>query len=163
MTTDFVNVTYQYKTNSGLFKRTVEAIPPEKWFEKPSEDLNHLLWVAGHLLHTRTLVLKLLGVEYPLSWAAIFGRGAKQAPNDQYPTPAEILRAWDDVASRLENGLEGATAEQLARDLPQTSPAPPPFDGKVSGRIAFLSLHEAYHLGQLGLLRKWLGYGQAVG
>jgi uncharacterized damage-inducible protein DinB len=31
-------------------------------------------------------------------------------------------------------------------------------DGSVLGAVAFLAQHESYHMGQLGLLRKALGY-----
>ena len=39
----------------------------------------------------------------------------------------------------------------------------PSFDKKVSGLVAFLAFHDAYHTGQVSFLRKWLGYGQTVG
>ena len=48
----------------------------------------------------------------------------------------------------------------LAKPAPK---GPPSFDGKISGLVAFLAFHEAYHVGQVTYLRKWLGYGQSVG
>lgn len=39
----------------------------------------------------------------------------------------------------------------------------PSFDKKLSGTVAFLAFHDAYHTGQVSFLRKWLGYGQTIG
>ncbi len=36
-------------------------------------------------------------------------------------------------------------------------------DGTIAGVEGTLCLHETYHVGQVGYLRKRLGYGQAVG
>ena len=41
-----------------------------------------------------------------------------------------------------------------------SAPAPRDFpvpDKTIRGAINFLAYHEAYHLGQMGYLRKWLG------
>jgi uncharacterized damage-inducible protein DinB len=161
MTTDFTNVVNQFKTNTGLFKRITQGIPRDRWFARPGNDSNHLMWVAGHLVVSRALVLKTLGQEWSASWSGLFASGSKLVRLDQYPEAAEVVRAWDEVADKLAAALDGVSAEDLAK--PVSAGRAPDFDGKVSGKIAFLSLHETYHVGQMGYLRKWLGYGQAVG
>ncbi len=161
MNTDLVNIAHQFKFNTGLFKRIVEPIPPERWLEKPGTDSNHLMWIAGHLLHSRAQVLSTLGVDVPLPSATLFRRGAKLAAPEQYPKTTEIIQAWDEVSDKLALALEGVAADELGKPAPQGGA--PSFDGKISGTIAFFALHETYHIGQIGFLKKWLGYGQTVG
>lgn len=102
----------------------------------------------------------MLGSEWSRSWARLFVRGAKQVNQEQYPKPEEVVNAWDDVSSKLTAALEDVSPEILSKPAPQGIPS---FDGKLSGAMAFFSIHESYHIGQMGYLRKWLGYGQAVG
>jgi hypothetical protein len=161
MTNEILNIAHQFKTNTGLFKRSTEGIPAERWLEKPGNDSNHLLWVAGHVAYSRGQIVKTLGTPWTDPWSGLFAGGTKGDGQNQYPEPAEIARVWDEVSEKLTAALNAATPEVLAQ--PAAAGRAPQFDGKVSGKIAFLSLHEAYHLGQMGFLRKWLGYGQTVG
>ena len=160
MDTDFANIEGMFKTNTDIVKKAFDGILPERWFLRPGDDSNHLMWVAGHLVVHRGAVLKSLGAEWETSWSALFTRGAKLATPEQYPEVDEIRSAWDDVSEKLLTSFAGASADMLAKPAPK---GPPSFDGKISGLVAFLAFHEAYHVGQVTYLRKWLGYGQSVG
>jgi len=159
MSTDFFNIAGIFKTNTELFKKTIQGIPPDRWFASPGNDSNHLMWIAGHVVVHRGMVLRILGQEWSSPWEGLFARGAKSAAPEQYPRAAEIVQAWDEVSTKLASSLDGAPDEMLA----QPSSRGITLDGKVSGKIAFLSLHESYHVGQMAYLRKWLGQGQTVG
>ena len=160
MGADLAMIASMFKANSQLFRKATQGVPPERWLAQPSEDSNHLLWIAGHLVVHRAKVPKLLGGEWSAPWQVLFARGTRPVTPEQYPGVDEIERAWAEVSEKLSTSLAGATAEVLAKPAPQKSPS---FDGSVGGQIAFLCYHEAYHLGQMGFLRKWLGYGQLVG
>jgi len=159
MSTDFFNVSGIFKTNTDLFKRTIQGVPPDRLFARPGDDSNHLMWIAGHVVVHRALVLKILGQEWAAPWEGLFVRGSKLMAPEQYPGIEEIMQAWDDVSGRLASSLAGASPEALAQPVSKG----PTLDGKISGKIAFLSFHESYHVGQMAYLRKWLGFGQAVG
>jgi uncharacterized damage-inducible protein DinB len=160
METDFSMIVSIFKANKQLFEKATQGIPPEKWLTRPSNDSNHLLWVAGHIVVHRAIILKLLGLAWLAPWAKLFARGAKLLAPEQYPEPGEIQHAWDDVSQKLSASLATVPAEVLAKPAPKESPS---FDGTVGGQIAFLCFHETYHVGQMSYLRKWLGYGQVVG
>ena len=66
--------------------------------------------------------------------------------------------AWAEVSAQLPAILANAPPELLA--APHDKPT---FDGNTAGFVAFLAYHEAYHVGQVAYLRKWLGHGQLVG
>jgi hypothetical protein len=159
MSTDFFNIAGIFKTNTELFKKTIQGIPPERWFASPGNDSNHLMWIAGHVVVHRGMVLRILGQEWSAPWQSLFVRGGSPVATEQYPAVEEIVRSWDEVSTQLASSLEGAPDEMLA----QPSSKGITLDGKVSGKIAFLSLHECYHVGQMAYLRKWLGHGQTVG
>jgi uncharacterized damage-inducible protein DinB len=160
MENDFANIAGMFKTNTGLVKKTMDEVDPESWFLKPGADSNHLMWVLGHLVWSRSNVLKILNQPVDIPSAPLFARGARLASPDEYPSVAEIKRAWDEVSEKLSSILGSAPVDHLAEPALST---PPSFDGKVSGNIAFLAFHETYHVGQVSYLRKWLGHGQSVG
>ena len=160
METDFGNIAGMFKTNTDIVNGVIQGILPERWFLRPGDDSNHLMWVTGHLVVSRATVLKSLKAEWAVPWSSLFNRGAKLAADDQYPPVEEIRSAWTDVSAKLLASLAGAPADLLAQPAPK---GPPSFDGKVSGLVAFLAFHETYHVGQVCYLKKWLGHGQSVG
>ena len=156
------NVAHQYALNTNLVLQCTADIQPDHWFAQPCDASNHLMWVAGHILNTRSgVVIRSLGGEPASYWGDLFARGGKLVERSNYPRPQEIRDAWSKVGADLEIAFANVTDEVLSRPVPD-SPAPK-FDGKVGGLIAFFALHEAYHVGQLAYLRKWLGYSQLVG
>ena len=160
MEADFTNIEGMFKTNTGLVKQTIDEVKPESWFQKPGDDSNHLMWVLGHLVWSRSNVLKILNQQVEIPSPKLFARGAQVASQDEYPSVDEMKRAWDEVSQKLSATLAGAPADRLNGSALSS---PPSFDGKVSGNIAFMAFHETYHVGQLNYLRKWLGFGQGVG
>lgn len=160
MTASTNNLAGSFKFNAGVFNKVVEGIAPESWFVRPGSKSNHLLWVAGHAVWSRKMVLQMLGIGCSRPWEKLFARGASPADAEQYPKPAEILAAWAEVSGKLDTALDEVSAETLSQPAPPQSPS---FDGRMSGTIAFFSAHESYHIGQMGYLRKWLGYSQALG
>jgi uncharacterized damage-inducible protein DinB len=160
METNLLYVGGIFKTNTDLFKKATDGVQPADWFATPGDNSNHLMWLAGHVIANRGAVIKTLGGAWSTPWGAVFARGAKAAPPDQYPAVDEIRSAWNEVSARLLTAVADARAELLASPAPK---GPPSFDGKIGGLVAFLALHETYHVGQAAYLRKWLEYGQTIG
>jgi uncharacterized damage-inducible protein DinB len=160
MSTDISTVASIIDRNSRVFDKSTEGIPADKWLARPSENSNHLLWVAGHVVVHRAKMHKLLGSEWTAPWEKLFLRGSTLASSEAYPAAEEILRAWREVSEKLSAALAGASVEALSKP---SAPPTPSFDGTLGGTIAFLTFHETYHVGQMSYLRKWLGYGQTVG
>jgi hypothetical protein len=143
-----------------MFNKAIDGISPESWLVQPATDSNHLLWIAGHVVVHRGLAAKLLGAEWSAPWEKLFARGTKRADSEQFPSPHDIQESWKEVSERLTTALDNANARVLGTPALQGMPT---FDGSIGGTVSFLCLHEIYHVGQMGYLRKWLGYGQVVG
>lgn len=160
MKTDLATIQSMFKTNEEIFQRTMNDVPDDKWLTPPGDGSNHLLWIMGHMLVTRAIVPRILGQSWSAPWESLFTRGAKPVSPDRYPSPPELRKAWREVAEKLSASFADAQSETFFKPAKEGSPT---LDGTVAGTIGFICLHETYHLGQLGYLRKWLGLGQAMG
>lgn len=161
MPTDMLSIAAMYKTNGSLFEKAIQGVPEEQWLSRPVNDCNHLLWVVGHITFYRGVTLKLAGqTPVPFAWEKLFARGSQLVSPEEYPKVSEIQQAWAEVSAKLTESLPSASADVLGKPAAERSPS---LDGTVGGTVGFLCLHETYHVGQMGLLRKLLGFGQAVG
>jgi uncharacterized damage-inducible protein DinB len=160
METDIANVAGMFKFNTDIVGKAIADVEPEHWFHKPGEDSNHLMWALGHLVVHRGRTLNVLGIDWDTPWASLFARGAERVANAEYPSIDEMRNAWKQVSAELSAVLREAPADLLAKEAPK---GPPSLDGKLSGTVAFFAFHDTYHTGQISYLRKWLGFGQAVG
>lgn len=103
---------------------------------------------------TRYYLAGLMGpaLENPLA-----GHSAVQSIDgaETLPSLEELRAVWREVSPLVEQRLEALEPDAWARASPASFPTP---DGTLMGAVAFLIQHESYHLGQLGLLRRQLGY-----
>jgi len=111
-------------------------------------------WVLGHIVAGRGAILSLVG-EQPV-WDAATGerykRGSSPIEREMARPFPEILESLDRSQERLVTGLARLKHEELGED-----------DGESLGsKLAFLQFHEAYHAGQLGLLRRIAGKKGAI-
>jgi len=98
-----------------------------------------------------TLTSILTGIEQDPDYAQLFGKGTSKITGQIYPTIDEILNKWKLISVELFASLENLTEDKLV--------SPPPFqtsipDNTLLGLIAFMTLHEAHHIGQISAYRK---------
>lgn len=123
--------------------RNLDGISHEESLVQPQPGGNTVHWVARHLVRTRDKFFPALGQSAVLS-----------APADSLRLE-QLVAAWGGLQDRLMIGLRSLTEEQLAADAPFA-----PGGGKVTALGPFLircAFHEAYHTGQIGILRRILG------
>ena len=111
-------------------------------------------WVLGHIVHTRGAILGLLG-EKPV-WdpaeSERYKRGSAPITDAEAKPFPEILGALDRSQERILAGLERMKPEEMGSGG----------EGTLAGKLATLQFHEAYHAGQLGLLRRIAGKKGAI-
>ena len=162
MLSTLINMAGMFTASTNLVNKGLSEVDPDKWFVQPSPDSNHLMWVVGHLVASRGQALRVLGPVWDTPKETLFGRGAKIVHRDEYPSPDEMTSAWADVSTKLAAAIDSATDEVLAGPYPAEFPVLS-FESNVRGALSLCAYHEAYHVGQIAHLRKWLGYGQLVG
>jgi uncharacterized damage-inducible protein DinB len=145
------------RLNTRLFLNCLEGVGDGPANVRPSPEVNSLAFVALHLVDSRHFVARMTGAEAPPN---PFGellekvRGIDEL--SEVPPLAQIREAWVRVSAALEARLGGLTADELAVEAPMRFPVDDP---SVLGGLAFLAQHDAYHVGQMAFLRKWLGCG----
>jgi hypothetical protein len=147
------------RINTNLFARAVDGLSDEEVWMRPGDVSNPMIWVAGHLVYSRSGLAQFLGGPRVESWNERFARGVAMGARAEYPAMTEVVRAWNDISRVLFERLEQIGARELSALSPMDFPIG---DKSVRGAVGFLTYHEAYHMGQMGYLRKWLGYAALV-
>ena len=139
--------------------QALEGLTPEELWRPLTTSNNPLLWVTGHIVQTRAMVLQMLGEQVDTGWGTLFDRGAKVGDPKNYPSGPEVARVMREISQRLHTALGALQDEQLSR------PASLPIPGlkTLTDELAFFALHDAYHVGQLAYVRKGLGYPGLAG
>jgi uncharacterized damage-inducible protein DinB len=149
-----------FTVNNGFIDRSIEGLTEDELWHRPSEHTNPMYWLLGHIVHTRGALLRILGEDYRTGWGDKFQRGASLRGRGDYPSLAEIERVRAETTARLAAKLATMGEAELAREATGHQL---PASKTVGDQIAFLGLHEAYHVGQLAYVRKMLGHRGIVG
>lgn len=155
-----------FRHQAGLVRAVVgmnvEGITHEESLAQPPQG-NCLNWVVGHLTAVYNNFLPLLGQEPVRDKAALarYDRGSAPVRDAHDATPlAELLAAWSEAADRVDAGLAALSPDVLDRPAP-FSPSGDPNE-TVGTLVSTVLFHQAYHAGQLGLLRRVAGKEGAI-
>ena len=151
-----------FSMNDDLALRALDGLTSEEMWRTPTDRSNPMLWIAGHLVQTRAMLLRILGEPVDTGWGSMFDRGANAASRDQsdrYPSRDEIVRVMRELIPRLRARLTTLDDASLARPATMQLPG----TKTVADELAFFALHDSYHTGQLAYLRKALGYPGLAG
>ena len=149
-----------FKINQSVIHREIAGITQAESLIQPPYPGNCLNWVLGHILTGRDTCLRLLGLAQELAPEeyARYDRGSEplkmpELALDIKDLKAKLDRSHKTLLSRLEEiGTAGLEAEvEFGRGREP-----------LGGAIAFLQWHEAYHTGQLDLLRQVAGKNDRV-
>jgi uncharacterized damage-inducible protein DinB len=149
-----------YRFNSDFLTKMVSDLSPEEWLSRPNEKANHIAWIVGHVIWARKHLLGRLGAEWSQPWLGSFARGVKCGEGAPYPSTDALLDAWREVSGILAGALGSVSEDALSQPVQNGPPSP---DGKISGVVNFLAIHETYHVGQASYLRGWLGHKGLMG
>jgi hypothetical protein len=145
--------------NDDLALPSLAGLTEEELWRAPTDRNNAMLWVAGHLVQTRAMVLGLVGEPVDTGWGDLFERGATVSEAKRYPERGEIERVMQDIASRIQAKLATLDDEYLAG--PATMQLP--HATTMADQLAFFALHDSNHAGQMVFIRKSLGYPGIAG
>lgn len=150
----------QLHFNHKIFHANLGTLTHEESLLLPQPAGNCLNWLAGHVVTVRGVFLvKALGLEAPWSdeVSAPYQRGAATWTADASPAlPIEEVRAaFERTQTQLREWVEGHSDAELA------APAPFSVIGDPNETLATLLgtflLHDAYHIGQTGAVRRTVG------
>lgn len=142
------------RLNTLLFRNCLVGMSEEASRSRPTPTTNHAAFIAAHVADSRYFLLKVLGAERPSPMAPYIGSADRLDAVQQWPTLDETQSAWTQAGRALRDRLDAMTSAEL------DAPCNPPFLGEGVSRLSglsFLAQHEAYHIGQLSLLRTYVG------
>jgi len=79
-------IAYIFAANSGLIAKAFEGVADNQLWSRATPGNNPILWIAGHMVGTRALILELLGDPVETGWGDLFARGAALGDQVNYPS-----------------------------------------------------------------------------
>jgi hypothetical protein len=156
-------IAYQLGLCSYVLEKNVAGVSHEESLINPQPGGSCLNWVLGHLTRTRNQALGVFGRSpmFPEREFACYDDNGGVPFSRSTALPFEELKhRYKALQEPLVNGLNELSAEKMDQ------PAPVNMTGNsretVGSLIAALAFHEAYHVGQTGVLRRVVGREGAV-
>lgn len=142
--------------------RLLEDLAGDEWYFQPAEGLAHPLWICGHLAVAQHLLIHVRCLNQPFldeSFAAAFPIGGPVPARDQaeYPDVGTVRATMDEVHARTIEAVRSMSDALLAEPAWGRDGQPHPHYRDKRGAVAHCSRHEAFHAGQLALIRRLLG------
>lgn len=152
-----------YETSYGAIKRNLDGVSNEESLHIPEPAGNCLNWVLGHIVASRGTVHRLTGGTPVLGEeGAIYRRGSEAIKSGDHVLDLGTLRGLlEDSQQQLIPALAVMSDESLEQPIPEQFRRPP-LTGTVGEALMRLNYHEAYHTGQIGLLRRLAGKEGAI-
>ena len=149
-----------FATNDSLAQRSLAGVAAEDLWKRPTPKTNPMLWILGHMVSTRAALLKMLGDDFDPGLGQVFARGTALEDPSGYPSQEKIQEASRQVNARLFARLAAMTDTDVSQPATRS---PIPGVQSLSQQIAFLTMHDSYHVGQLAYVRKALGLPGVAG
>jgi len=143
-----------YHLNTRLFLNCISECTEETVRLQPNASTNNMLFLICHLLDARYYIARLMGVKAKNPYQALFDGINSVQDLKETPSLAELRLTWMQISEELD-----PCWKKVDKNLLQKKPAidlPMEKKDRLSA-ITFLLHHEAYHIGQLALLRKYHG------
>lgn len=155
----------QFNLHHKLYNNVLDGFTDEESNARLHGDvnINHVKYLAGHLLSTQYGLALLAGCPLEPKWSELFAAGGYTSARDDvaYPELDAIVSEWNAIHEDLRNAFASLSQETLDATAPE--PLASVFAGdtihgnSVGGVWTFLNHHQAYHIGQIGLLRRGFG------
>lgn len=143
-------------------RKLIEDLKGDDWHFQPAPGLGHALWMCGHLasaqnslIHVRVFGASVLDKDF----AGHFPIGApvRAAHEHDYPSVETVLQKMADIHEKTCRAVRNIGDELLAEPAFGADGAPHPHYRDKRGAISHCHRHEAFHAGQIALIRRLLG------
>ncbi len=138
-----------FKSNNRVTHINLEDINHEDSLISPQSGGNCINWILGHIIASRYDVYDLLGIDKSdgSDLIRLYDRGTKNVDGKSAIRLEKLIEYLDSSLTKLEEHIPEVDFKDREDDLKM---------------LAFLSFHEAYHCGQIGLLRRIVGREGAI-
>jgi hypothetical protein len=137
--------------------------PDSTWFDMSTSGHTHVAWQVGHITASMVSLIhvRCLGKSFedclPADFRDKFGIGSSPVADAAAHPPVAEIRA---LFERVHAEAVAAVAEMSEADLSSPAAGPPhPLFTTREEAVATAVMHEAFHAGQLAMLRRLAGKG----
>jgi hypothetical protein len=160
-------LSYAFSAQNRILLANLAGIDHEDSLVCASETANGINWLAGHILNARGRIAKLIGAGGPFLAevdAAFYGRGSRRISQGDPCAPLDrIVEELKVSAALISERLATMSDTDLDAEIDRKLFPIPPEKPTVGALITFLTIHEAYHNGQIGIVRKAIGKASGIG
>ncbi|MEW5795961.1 MAG: DinB family protein [Candidatus Zixiibacteriota bacterium] len=149
-----------YLITEKLVLKALKQMKPEVIDSRPIEKANSFRWVFGHITAHRYMLAKAIGLNENVEWEKLYSFGAPLQESSAYPSIDEITKAFSHISEKIRQRFPALTEDDLAGEAAFEIPG---LEKTTAGTIAFLSLHESYHVGQLAYIMRLHDCDKLVG
>lgn len=156
-------ITWQSQMSTTLIRKLVDDIPPEKFFQQPTNLPNHPGWQIAHLTFVRATMCNILGSPAPVSMETLQPFAPGSAPSTDPALcrdKAHWLAMFDQVHAHFSSLIPKLTEEQLRQPPPERFRSRFPQVRHVLATMA--STHDGWHIGQLTDWRRAMGLAKVM-
>lgn len=154
----------QFADTRDWTKMLIADLEGDEWTFQPGPGLHHVLWLCGHLVTAQdTLIFNrclgrtdVLEAEFRAHFP--LGGPVASAREHDYPSPEDVLAQMDVMNARTMQAIRGMSDALLAEPAyaKDGKSRHPHYEDKL-GAVSHLIRHEAFHAGQIALLRRLMG------
>ena len=145
----------EFARNTRVLKRNLTEVNDDLALIRMENGGNSINWLLGHMMKSRLDMLKLLGVTDADLYDRLepYRRGRENGYLDSELLPLEeLVSRWDELGEHVNSALPGVNMEGDGGSF-----------GTLGKAVLFYSFHEAYHIGQAGILRRAVGLEGKIG
>lgn len=142
-----------FRYNTDFFLRVLDGIS-DKEARTAGPDSSPVLWIAGHVVSSRYNIVNMFGTQCLNPYTELFKRGTKFKTGFNYPSLDKLKNEWKNISSEMISVLSGLKEQDIYGKPPFEFPVEE--NNRING-LSFFLMHESYHIGQLGYIRKVLG------
>ncbi|WP_114790902.1 DinB family protein [Niabella yanshanensis] len=147
----------QYRMHTQLFDNVIENISGFDALKRVNDVTNHFVWMAGNMVNIRYWLANILGVEDKDPNEELFKDARALDPNVNYPELRDLKDQWHKVSGQLYDMLYRVSDEELAQPY-SIGMGVDFFEENKLNMVGMCLDRESYLLGQMGLMRRALGY-----
>lgn len=151
-----------WKKARSYVLRLTQDIPEEKWTLIPENNYSNLIWQYGHILASeyRLALLRVRGNSVgdsafiPADFISTFAKGSQPDSLIQYKVK-DLIRIGGQLAEAIEKESSGWDEKYLSE---KADGDPHPMFSTKMEALEYAALHDFLHCGQIGIIRRQLGF-----
>jgi hypothetical protein len=143
--------------------KLIADLKGDDWTFQPKPGLAHGLWLCGHLICSQNLLIhvRVLGTKGLLDEAFTrnfpTGGAVKSVTEHQYPSVETVLSTLTEVHRKTLGIVREMTDALLHQPAFAGDGKPHPHYRDKRGAVSHCARHEAFHAGQIAMIRRLLG------